>query len=411
MIGNGEVFPAFIGNNVAIACSSSKEYVPYLSVYLSSIIEHTSPERKYDIFVFERGIDTENKRKLLNFVQKDNVSLRFIDPSYLFENRKLYVSLPYFKEECYYRIASPIVLNRFDKIIFTDIDLIMKQDILDCALIDLNGKVIAACKEPMMQEMYEDNYVENNIQIRKYLDDILRIEPNEYFNTGVCVIDVNKYNRIEAFNEISSLMQKYNFLYQEQDALNVYFKDNFFELSPLWNGEVSPSILNVKKEYHRQYKDNFNSSHIFHWLGSIKPWLYPTKEYGEIWWQYARKSPFYEEILARLIDFRIHQLKDGVMHQFKQKFAKSETDTANICHELANVHFPNINKHFAVDEYQTKMLFVLNHLGRFKAKKAYFAVKKAFAFGEKHKKYQQKYDVVKQLIRDAKTFKKRLLEI
>ena len=53
----------------------------------------------------------------------------------------------------------------------------------------------------------------------------------------------------------------------------------------------------------------------------------------------------------------------------------------------------------------------MHHLGRFKMKKAYYGIKKAFAFGEKHKKYQQKYDTVKALIKDAKSFKKQLFKV
>jgi uncharacterized protein (DUF2225 family) len=90
---------------------------------------------------------------------------------------------------------------------------------------------------------------------------------------------------------------------------------------------------------------------------------------------------------------------------------KSQSDSPQLRNELAKIHFPNINNHFAANERQTKLLFVMDHLGRFKAKKAYYVIKKAFAFGEKHKKYQQKYDNVRQLIKDAKTFKKQLLKV
>ncbi|MBO6288954.1 MAG: DUF4422 domain-containing protein [Alphaproteobacteria bacterium] len=86
-------------------------------------------------------------------------------------------------------------------------------------------------------------------------------------------------------------------------------------------------------------------------------------------------------------------------------------DCNQLRNELANVHFPNINNHFAANELQTKLLFVMHHLGRFKAKKAYYGIKKAFAFGEKHKKYQQKYDAIKALIKDANAFKKQLFKV
>lgn len=371
-----EIFPVFSNQKVAIACSSSNEYTPYLSVYLQSIIDHASSENNYDIIVFERGITPENKRKLISFVSRDNVSLRFVDPTKFFKGVKLYVSLPYFKEECYYRIVAPVVLNKFDKIIFTDIDLIVKHDIYDCVTIDLNGKVIAACKEPMLREMYDDNNLVSKFRIREYVDNFLKISPNEYFNTGVCVIDVKKYNKNNAFANILNLIGKNNFLYQEQDALNVYFKGKVFELPALWNGEVCSSILNLTKEYHQQYHDNFNSSYIFHWLGSIKPWLSPTKEYADIWWEYARKTPFYEEILSRLIDSRI-----------------------------------SLNKTHGSDSEMVQSLFVANHYTIFILKKWYYKIKKTFLFSKHRKeKYEAKYKRIKTLIKDAKKFKKQMFK-
>lgn len=387
----------------AICVSSSDEYLPYLCVYLKSIA--ATSLRKKDIIVFNRNISDSNKQKLLKcFSADETIQIRFVDPSFLFKNVNLYVSHDYFKEECYYRVAATKLLNEYSKIIFTDLDLISNDDILNLADIDMKGCPIAACVEPIWRELYmQDNKIYNT-SIRKYTNDVLKLSnPFCYYNTGVVVFDVAECNRINMFDKIIDIIRKNNFLYQEQCALNVLFKDCFCTLPAVWNYELAPSLISntYNFDFYNEYKENESIAKVFHFLGRYKPWKNPLEYKADIWWSYARKTPFYEEILARLIDFRITQRKNEFI----------TPDITKLRQELANVHFPNINKHFAVDEYQTKMLFVLNHLGRFKAKKAYFAVKKAFAFGEKHKKYQKKYDVVKQLIRDAKEFKKGLLKI
>jgi len=72
--------PIWDDNYTAIAMSSSNEYVPYLSVCLQSLIEHSSKDHNYDIIIFERSITDENKRILQEQICRKNISLRFINP-------------------------------------------------------------------------------------------------------------------------------------------------------------------------------------------------------------------------------------------------------------------------------------------------------------------------------------------
>ena len=53
--------PVWTENFTAIAANSSNEYVPYLSVYLESILKNTSENRNYDIVILEQSITEENK--------------------------------------------------------------------------------------------------------------------------------------------------------------------------------------------------------------------------------------------------------------------------------------------------------------------------------------------------------------
>ena len=394
------VLPRFSENLNVIACSSSIEYAPYLSVYLRSIKDNASSQKMYDIVVFESSFTKEMKEILASCFNSDNFSVRFVNPEEILGSVDLYITLPHFKRECYYRIVSPQILKNYNRILFTDIDLVATGDVAKIFDIPMNGNIIAACIEPIYKSFYDENKIVLGQNVREYTDNVLKIKPENYYNTGVLLIDVEKYIKNNVLQVLLGAISENYFLYQEQDALNCCLRDNIMKLSLEWNYEADMTIYN-HPDIFDYYIQSLSKMKICHFLGGIKPWFYPEKKLAHIWWQYARKTPFYEEILARLIDFRITQRKNEFI----------TPDITKLRQELANVHFPNINKHFAADEYQTKMLFVLNHLGRFKAKKAYFAVKKAFAFGEKHKKYQQKYDVVKQLIRDAKEFKKGLLKI
>ena len=118
-----ELMPAFKDNYAVIAMSSSNEYVPYLSVCLESIKKSIKPENNYDIIIFERNISEKNKQILQNQLASKNISLRFINPMEIIKNYDL--KFPdFYNLECYFRLACPLILRNFDKVIFSDVDLL-----------------------------------------------------------------------------------------------------------------------------------------------------------------------------------------------------------------------------------------------------------------------------------------------
>lgn len=394
-----EIMPYFKDKN-AIAMSCSDEYVPYLSVYLMSMKEHGSKNNFYDIIIFENSITDRRKEELIDLFDSDNFKIRFFNPEIMFQNVNLYISHSYFKKECYYRIAAPIVLKKYKKLIFTDIDLIVKDDIYNLFNISLNGKVLAAVKEQMWRELYDDNRIIAGQNIRYYTDMVLKLKkPYNYFNTGVLVVDILKYNRLDSFNGILELIKHTNFIYQEQCALNYFFKGKIHPLSEEWNFEFADSIVKLKKEYYKEYLKKLPQAKILHFLGGKKPWFYANTEYNELWWQYAKFSPFYEECLWRMKGLE-------TIHINKAISVKIDSDLNLLRQEFAKVHFPNINNRFGAGEYNAKLSFVMNHLLHFRLKKFGYALKKAFAFGERYAKYNDKYQKTKQLIKDAKKLRK-----
>lgn len=87
----------------------------------------------------------------------------------------------------------------------------------------------------------------------------------------------------------------------------MYFKDDIKYLDMSWNYEFEHA--NIRKQYlierlplniMTEYLNAKANPKIIHFAGDRKPWRYPDEEYAEIWWEYARKTPFYEEILKRM---------------------------------------------------------------------------------------------------------------
>lgn len=382
-IENNEIKPVFKNNKNALACSCSAEYSPYLATYLQSIREHASSKNKYDIIVFESSWSEELKQKFQTFFNSDNFSVRFVNPEYLFNGINLYVTHTYFKRECYFRLAAPIVLKNYDKILFTDIDLIAMNDIANIFKFNLRGNTIAACIEPIYKIFYYSGRSIAGINIKEYTDHVLQIKPENYYNTGVLLIDVKKYLNENAFEKMLKLISQHKFVYQEQCALNRFYRRKITTLPIEWNYELDPNVLD-----NPDLAKNINDVNICHYLGRYKPWDVPNVPYGEIWWKYAQKTPFYEQCLSKIASKQFEQLRN----------------------DFIKIHFPNINGHFANLDNMIRVSFVANHMLFFGFKKYLYHIYKHFSFTKVvRKKYAVKYSDLKKLLKMAKHFRKGIL--
>lgn len=383
-----ELNPAFSTCKNVIAMGCSNLYAPYLAVYLKSIYDHSVSNEQYDIVIFETDISKIAKQKLLEMERPKNISLRFHNVEYLFSKYQLPVSAVNFARQCYYRLACGIIFKNYKKVLYTDIDLVVNFNINDLFKINLNENPIACSEEiSLMSDValaYQKEYLKEN-----FGQDII------YYNTGVMIIDVEKFNQTATFESLIEQSTAKTYRWQEQCVINKVFAGKITPLDSSYNFEIYDFIYNNFHPTYIKYMKNIDNAKIYHFLAMRKVWFYPETLKGNIWWQYARQTPFYEEILARLINFRI-----------TQQLPKSQGDVLQLRNEIAKVHFPNINKRFWVGEYNAKLSFVMNHLLHFRLKKFDYALKKAFAFGERYAKYNDKYQRTKQLIKDAKTLKK-----
>ncbi len=294
--------PIWTENFTAIAMSSSDEYVPYLSVYLTSIVEHSSDNHNYDIIVFERAIKDKNKEILKSIINKDNIVLRFFNPMEVI-NKYPNIKFPKnYNLECYFRLVAPLFLKHYEKVIFTDIDLITQTDLKDLYSIKLD-KSMGACQDLVYSIFLNTpnadwmNYAKQELELN---------DPYKYFNTGVIILNIKDFNSNNLSYKLLELANKKLYRILEQDILNKFFKDQITYIDDKWNVPIlNPKYLKLKKympkEYNTRYEKCINKPAIIHWAGYLKPWQNPREQYAYLWWMYARKSPFYEMILERFI--------------------------------------------------------------------------------------------------------------
>lgn len=390
-------------SHVGIAMGCSASYAPYLCVYLQSIKDNSNSKRKYDIYILESSFSQETRERIEKWVATENISIRFVNPERWFQDKNLHIDNKSLSRECYYRLAAPYILQDYKKIIITDIDLICKNDIGILSEVDMEGCPLAACIDSFWGGIINRlpdkmNYAVTDLELE---------DPYQYFNTGVMVVDTDYFVNNDLLSAALEMSSERRLCLQEQDALNILLKDKIKKLDTKWNVEVNNKIIEdnyekyVPRTQYGEWEICAEDPYILHFVASRKPWFFPFDNFSHVWWHYARLTPFYEEILHMLMSHRISQVMPHA----------SNAMVISLRQELGKVHFPNIGRRFAKNEREIRLMYVMEHCVIFKLKKWRYALGKIFSFGEKYKKYQQKYDATKNLLKEAKELKKVLRRV
>lgn len=391
-----EIKPAFSGVDVALTTYITEKEAPYLGACLASLVAHTNANKQYDVVILETDL-TEHTKSALSavFQGKSNLSLRFYNTRQTFIKDDL--SLRRFRMKCY-KLSAPSIFDKYATLICFDWNYIFQKDILELATIDLKGNIIAACKDFNVNGFYGSA----KMNWKEYATGILALgNMYDFVDTSLLMIDVKKFNAEDIISQCYELVQTQELKNIEQDSINsilqgrISFIPMDWALCTLWQIDNHDSLYTMEFAYQCAYKKLLTDSSAIHYVNPTKPWVNPSAPLSDIWWKYSRETPFYEEVLQRLI---VHLVTNGG--------ASSKDGVMQLRKELAGIHIPNINSRFSSNEYKAKLLYVLSHIWYFRFTKLRFAIRKAFSFGEKNRKYKLKYEATKKLLKDAQNFKK-----
>ena len=303
------ILPIF-EKSVNIVFSTDRNYIPYLSVSLQSIIDNSSLENNYDIVILCQDIYDFQKRNLIHQVKKyTNISIRFFNMnSYVSKyNVDRLFTRPDMSVSAYYRLFVGDIFSKYDKIIYLDCDLIVNRDIKELFGVETKDHALAACLDTniahkMVASQNNEKYM---AKFREYMRDTFGFyDTKNYFNSGVLVIDINKFQEVN-LEYLLELAQKNTEFYHDQNVLNIAFNYNCLILPDTWNVQAH---IKYYPKYRQQLPINIIALYdeyeqipaIIHYTSQPKVWHDPYKQWANIWWEYARKTPFYEILLKDL---------------------------------------------------------------------------------------------------------------
>ena len=197
-------------------------------------------------------------------------------------------NLWHISKETFYRFLIPDIFEGYDKIIYLDADVILQTDIAQLLNENLENAPVAACPAVL------------TATFKKYITKKLHLDWQHYVNSGVLVFNITIWQHLHTTQQIWNLVCK-NKKYKtpDQDVLNIVCTNNIKLLSKVWNHRIIPVFVNkcLFDSTEQQEQKLLSDKKILHYVSQYKPWLYPEDKFSQIWWSYARKSPFYEAIL------------------------------------------------------------------------------------------------------------------
>lgn len=274
-------------NIVPIVFAFDNNLILPACVCVSSLMMNAKEDTFYDIFILHSthvALKKEELDKLPQNYKNCRIQYRQVDETFdsAFEIRG--ITTP-----AYYRLLIPELVPEYDKIIYSDVDVIFRSDLSDFYVnTDLTNYYVAGVSSlSHLVPEYKHYYIEK-----------LHLDPEKIIYSGNLIINSQKIkedNLIPLFKE----QAQNNYKFQDMDILNIVCKGKILYLSP--NFCLSTFIFqaslynqNALLEFWNQSEiDNALKHGIVHYNGQ-KPWKGFCVNF-DIWWEYYRKSPFFDK--------------------------------------------------------------------------------------------------------------------
>ena len=253
-----------------------KNYLPFLATGIASIKRNISPDKEYKIHVLYTG-DLGEGVFALNAMQTENLHIEFTEVSKeLAEIENMLHCRDYYTNAIYYRLFIPDLFLQYDKAVYLDSDTILLADIAELFETDVGENLIGAVN---------DEAVMGVPAFRAYTQNALDIHPERYFNSGVILLNTKKMREIHFCNLFRDVLSSYDFVVApDQDCLNLICKDKVHYFGVEWNKlPIGGKADTLPK--------------LIHFNLTMKPWNYDGILYEEYFWEFAKETAFYEDIV------------------------------------------------------------------------------------------------------------------
>lgn len=256
-------------------------------VCMTSLLSNANPDTFYDIFILHSP-SCDFSGSLLNSLPATyhNCRLTFREVVDEFIGGYQVRGIP---ETAYYRLIAPELIPEYDKFIYSDVDVIFREDLSSYFDIDLGDHYFAGVDSLPVISDNDREYLEKELHFKA---------DNGYFYSGNLLFNAALLRKDGIMEQFRSLGKK-RFRYQDMDIINLVCNGRVLAIPPAYclTTYYYQKLINATQQMEKIYgKDEVKHallSGIVHYNGA-KPWQGPCPN-ADIWWSYYRKSIFFDE--------------------------------------------------------------------------------------------------------------------
>lgn len=276
-----------------ICASANSKYVRYLYVMLTSLF-YSNPIHDIYVYIFEWDFTESDKNVILHLGEKHQNQINFIEV-----DQKRFESFPlssHFTVETYFRFLIPSMIpDEVHKILYLDVDIIVRGDLEELFEIDMEEYLFAACPDLIQPEL---------IPMKRNL--FHRYDDLRYFNAGVMLWNMDRVRKNVTFEDFmkGGAALGFNLPSVDQDILNYLYYDKTMYIDAF--------IYNYLVIYDLENGISSQKAKILHFC-KYNPWqIGPKSETYREWWRYAAKTPYYEGFLEE----QLERVEKDIFDQF-----------------------------------------------------------------------------------------------
>jgi len=283
--------------------SFDEGYVTPAAVTFESLLSNARPEVTYALYVLHEGITPESQRRLGALVERHgNATLTFISVAgvldsagIVFDDRSFCLGheSARFTKETLLRCLPTLVpeFDQYDRILYSDVDVCIVDDISDLFTTDLDGRYLAGCRIPAF---LADQTAHFPAELREC-----------YVAGGIWMMNLSQLRKDVLGEKILGLMKNppFRLIWNDQDVMNLACEGKVAFLSyrycsiPLWR-TVLERVDFVDARYpNDELREAMYRPRIVHYA-STKPWNGACE--GEVLWHFWRRRSGFPEIARRV---------------------------------------------------------------------------------------------------------------
>lgn len=301
----------------------NRPYIKYLYVCLVSVLE-SNPDETVNIYVTYEDIEDSELEVFSLLEEKYGCKMFFFCLDSIVFPEFLPVSEHWPMTIYYHLLFGDLLSEDVDRILYLDTDVIVHNSLRPLYEMDFEDNYIIACKDMTLPNGFDDLTEMQKPLFAADKENFL------YFNTGTMLLNLKKIREEFSFAKWMELAEKYlPYLFApDQDLVNIAFYG--------------------KVKYVDEYKYNMfgklahNQGLTLDWVranntiihyGGRKPWIHEAYRYSleRLWWEYAKLTPFYTDLLETLV---LAEIDSGFVEQMVVKLDQDNKELLSLVDKM-----------------------------------------------------------------------------